>query len=124
MSDLRSFEDLDVWTKAIDFAQSVYAASARWPSDERFGMTQQIRRAVTSVAANIAEGAERDGAREFLRFLSIANGSLAETRTFIVIARRLGYLDDDTTQRLTERLQEIRKMLAGLAKSLRVRLDS
>lgn len=120
----KSFEDLDVWNKAIDLAEAVYQESGRWPADERYGIIQQIRRSAASVAANIAEGAERDGSREFLRFLSIANGSLAETRTFLVLAERLKYAEASTAQRLTAQLTEIRRMLAGLTRSLRSRLNT
>lgn len=119
----RCFEDLEVWKKSVDLAQAVYQTTRLWPGDERFGLTQQIRRAAASVAANIAEGAERDGTREFLRFLSIANGSLAETKTFLVIAERLQYIDPAIAARLKEQANEIRRMLAGLSKSLRARLD-
>ena len=118
----KSFEDLEVWKKAVDLTHGIYVVSGRWPADERFGITQQIRRAAASVAANIAEGAERDGTKEFLRFLSIANGSLAETQTFLVIGQRLGYLDTAVADDLHTKLQEIRKMLAGLKKSLQARL--
>lgn len=120
----KSFEDLDVWNKAIDLAEAVYQESGRWPADERYGIIQQIRRSAASVAANIAEGAVRDGTREFLRFLSIANGSLAETRTFLVLAERLKYAEASTAQRLTAQLTEIRRMLAGLTRSLRSRLNT
>lgn len=123
MMEPKSFEGLQVWKKAVDLAEAVHLASKCWPSDERFGMTQQIRRAAASVAANIAEGAERDGTKEFLRFLSIANGSLAETRTFLVIAERLKYIENKQAQGLTAQVIEIRRMLAGLARSLRARLD-
>lgn len=118
----KSFEDLEVWKRAIDLTHAIYAVSGRWPADERFGITQQIRRAAASVAANVAEGAERDGTKEFLRFLSIANGSLAETQTFLVIAQRLGYLDAENAGDLRAKLQEVRKMLAGLKRSLQARL--
>jgi len=120
----KSFEDLDVWKKAIELAEAVYHESGRWPVDERYGIIQQIRRSAASVAANIAEGAERDGTREFLRFLSIANGSLAETRTFLVLVERLNYAEASRAQRLTAQLTEIRRMLAGLTRSLRSRLNT
>jgi four helix bundle protein len=86
MSGLQSFEDLEVWKKSLDLTEAVYEASRRWPREEKFGLTQQLRRAAASIPANIAEGAERQGTREFLRFLSIAKGSLAETKTFLVLA--------------------------------------
>ncbi|MEQ1932212.1 MAG: four helix bundle protein [Parvularculaceae bacterium] len=124
MTGIKSFEDLDVWKKSIDLAEAIYMASSGWPDSERFGIVQQIRRASTSVSANIAEGAERDGTKEFLRFISIANGSLAETRTFVVLAERLKYLLPADARVITEQITEIRRMLAGLTKSLRLRLDT
>ena len=123
MTGIKSFEDLDVWKKSIDLAEAIYMASSGWPDSERFGIVQQIRRASTSVSANIAEGAERDGTKEFLRFISIANGSLAETRTFVVLAERLKYLLPADARVITEQITEIRRMLAGLTKSLRLDTD-
>ncbi|HBK91137.1 MAG TPA: four helix bundle protein [Parvularcula sp.] len=123
MADTRSFEDLDVWKKSIDLAEIIYLASRSWPNGERFGLFQQIRRSASSAAANIAEGAERDGTKDFLRFLSIANGSLAETKTFLILAERLKYLTPADAGRLQASADEIRRMLAGLKRSLSSRLD-
>ena len=86
MAALKSYQELEVWKKSIDLAEMVYRTSAEFPVEERFGMTSQVRRAATSIPANIAEGAERHGPREFLQFLSIASGSLAETETFLILA--------------------------------------
>lgn len=122
MAALRSFEELEVWRKSIDLTEAIYHASGRWPLEERYGLTQQLRRAAASVAANIAEGAERGGTREFLRFLSIARGSLAESKTFLILAERLNYLDVSEGARLKERTDEIGRMLSGLAKSLQSKL--
>ncbi len=112
---VKSFEDLEVWKKSIDFTEAIYLASRRWPTEERFGLTQQLRRAAASVAANIAEGAERKGTKEFIRFLSIANGSLAETKTFLVLAERSKHLDATDFTRLQEQSNETGRMLSGLA---------
>ena len=120
MSGLCSYRDLEVWKKSIDLAEAICRASGAWPPEERFGLTSQIRRAAASVPANIAEGAERRGTREFLRFLSIAQGSLAEVETFLVLAGRLGYatMGED----LETRAAEIGRMLSGLTRSLRSKL--
>ena len=72
---LRSYRDLEVWQQSMELAEVVWRLAARFPGEERFGMTSQLRRAATSVPANIAEGAERHGTREFLQFLGIASGS-------------------------------------------------
>ena len=78
---IKSFRDLDVWKAAVDLATSTYRETCAFPSEERFGLTSQMRRSATSVAANIAEGHARNGTREFLHFVSIALGSLAELET-------------------------------------------
>ena len=85
-------------------------------------MTSQIRRAVVSVAANIAEGAERRGSGEFLHFLGIANGSLAETETFLVLAERLGFATPEQIRSAEGQAREIGKMLNGLKRSLQERV--
>ncbi len=122
MSGVKGFEDLEVWKKSIDFVEAVYSTSAHWPSEERYGLTQQIRRAAASISANIAEGAERQGTREFLHFLSITKGSLAEVRTFVVLAHRLKYLEESEAGDLSNQAIEIGRMLSGLARALRSKL--
>jgi len=123
VSRVQSFQDLDVWKKSIDLAEAIYRASGAWPKEERFGLTQQIRRAAASISANIAEGAARNGMREFLHFLGIAKGSLAETRTFLVLAERLDYLNATAGQALLLQAEDISRMLAGLTKSLQARVS-
>ncbi|GAB4526384.1 MAG: four helix bundle protein [Amphiplicatus sp.] len=119
---MKSFEDLDIWKKALDLTEAVYRASAKWPGEEKFCLTQQIRRAAASIPANIAEGAERQGPREFLRFLSIARGSLAETKTFLILAERLAYMDLEQGMALKSQLDEVGRMLSGLSRSLQSKL--
>ena len=92
---VKSSQDSVVWTKAFDLAEKVYRVSASFPTDERFGMASQVRRATTSVASNIAEGAERRGSKEFFHFLGMANGSLAEIETILILAQRLGSVSPD-----------------------------
>lgn len=81
MSSLRSYRELEVWKKSIDLAEAIYRASSKFAPDERFGLTVQIRRAAISVPSNIAEGAARTGTGEYVQFLSVASGSLAELET-------------------------------------------
>jgi four helix bundle protein len=100
----------------------VYRVSSLWPQAERFGLTSQVRRAAVSVPANIAEGAERHGTAEFLQFLGIASGSLAETETHLLLAVRLGMLTAEDAAPLEQLAAEIGKMLSGLKRSLRSRL--
>ena len=92
------YQDLEVWRKSLELAEMVYRLSAGFPSSEKYGMTVQVRRSACSIAANIAEGASRRGTGEFLQFLGIASGSLAETETFLILASRLGMADDEQVQ--------------------------
>ena len=121
MAALKSYQELEVWKKSIDLAEMVYRTSAEFPVEERFGMTSQVRRATTSIPANIAEGAERHGPREFLQFLSIASGSLAETETFLILALRLNLAKSGQIDSLLAQSEEVGQMLNGLKRSLRPR---
>src|SRR5262245_55543019 len=98
--------------------EAVYRCSRGFPSDERFGLTSQLRRAIVSVPANIAEGAERHGTGEFLQFISNASGSLAESETLLLLAGKLGFLAEDEVSVLLGSAREIGRMLAGLKRSL------
>lgn len=121
---VRSYRDLEVWQRAMELAETVWRLSARLPAEERFGMTSQLRRAVTSVPANIAEGAQRNGTREFLQFLGIASGSLAETETFLLLAERLALLPPVQVRAALEQADTVGRMLTGLKQSLQARRDS
>ncbi|MDE0297587.1 MAG: four helix bundle protein [Candidatus Poribacteria bacterium] len=97
----------------------VYRISAEFPSEEKFGITSQVRRAAASVPANIAEGSERQRTGEFLQFLGIASGSLAETETFLILAHRLGIAKAEQIKPLLDLAGDIGRMLNGLKRSLR-----
>ena len=97
-SAVRSYRDLRVWPRAVEWTVAVYQLSASWPADERFGLTSQVRRAAVSVAANVAEGAERRTTGEFLQFLGIARGSLAESETLLILSHRLGYTSEEAAR--------------------------
>lgn len=119
MTSLKSYRDLEVWKKSIDLTEMVYRLSAAFPPEEKFGLTSQIRRAAISVPANIAEGAERKGTKEYLQFLAIAYGSLAETETFLVLAERLGMATAEQIVPVAGKAGEVGRMLNGLRRSLR-----
>ena len=119
--EVRHYRDLLVWQKALTWVELVYAATREWPSDERFGLISQVRRACVSVPSNIAEGCARRSTPEFLRFLSIARGSLAEVETQLIIAQRLTYLEDAALTRLLDSADEISRMLSGLISKLEER---
>jgi four helix bundle protein len=121
-SEIRNYRDLAVWQRGMDIALKVYEATKDFPSDERFGLTSQLRRASASVPANIAEGHARASTKDFLRHVSIAIGSLAEAATFVELAGRLNYGNVDELRRIFEAMTEERRMLRTLQKSLRRRL--
>lgn len=111
------FEKLSVWQKSIDFADLVYFASRGFPADERFGLTNQIRRAGVSIASNIAEGSARPDP-DFAKFLGYATGSLYESVTQATIARRQQFLPEGDFNRLYADAEEIGRMLSGLRESI------
>ena len=119
---IRNYRDLAVWQKGMDIALHVYQATKDFPSDERFGLTSQLRRAAASVPANIAEGHARSSTKDYLRFVAIAIGSLAETATFVELAGRLNYGNLEELRTIFEMTSEERRMLRALQKSLRRRL--
>jgi four helix bundle protein len=120
---LKSHEDLDVWKLAIEVADVVYDLGKSLPVNERFGLTSQIQRAAVSVAANIAEGSARDSTRDFLRHLAIAQGSLAEVQTLLIIIRRRGFGSQDVLTQATNMSSSVGRMLVALRNSLRRKLE-
>jgi four helix bundle protein len=118
MEKVRSYKDLKVWQRGTDLALDVYALSRKFPKDELYGLTSQVRRAAISIPSNIAEGSERKAHRDFLRFVRIASGSLAEVETQIYMAVRLGYITEEEYQNLQPLMAEIGRMLNGFANNL------
>ena len=118
MTTFKSYRDLEVWKKAMRLAKRIYQVTQKFPTDERFGLTNQLRRAAVSVPSNIAEGHARFGAGESSRFLSIAMGSVAEIETQILLSQDLRYLTEELTFEVLAELDIIGKMLRGLAKSI------
>src|SRR5215210_7427723 len=92
---MRPHEKLEVWSRSVEFVTAVYPMSGNFPKEEKFGLTSQIRRAAVSIPANIAEGAARESPREFVHFLSNAQGSASELATGLLIAHRLGFLSEN-----------------------------
>lgn len=116
---MKSYRELSVWQKSYSLALAVYRATEGFPSREAFGLTSQLRRAAVSVPANIAEGYCRHSRPDYLRFLSIAQGSAGELDTLLSLAHDLSYLDAAAQGQLAELLTEVGKMLTGLTQSLR-----
>ena len=115
---IRSHRDLIVWQKAMNLVTAVYLATENFPKAELYGLTSQIRRAATSIPANIAEGQGRRVKGEFLQFLGNARGSLLELDTHLEIACRLGILSEQVHATLSEQLNEVRRLLNGLMRAI------
>jgi len=115
---MHKLQDLRIWSKAINLATEVYKVTANFPSEEKYGLTSQIRRCAVSISSNIAEGAGRNSAKEFGQFLAIANGSSYELQTQLVIANNLKLVDDKTLELLSKEIEEIQKMNYKLQQSL------
>lgn len=111
---MRPHERLDVWNKSMDFVVNVYKLTKTFPQEEKFGLTSQMRRAAVSVPANIAEGAARASSKEFMHFLSNAQGSASELETELLISKRLGYIDEADYRSLRATLDDIGRMITGL----------
>jgi four helix bundle protein len=114
------FKDLIAWQKAMDLVEHIYRLTEAFPSRENYGLTNQFRRAAVSVASNIAEGQARYSKREFQHFLRVARGSLAEIETQVLIARRLGYVGQETCDQCVGEIEELGRIVAGLISSLRI----
>jgi len=113
-----NFEKLDAWQHAIEFADLIYSTTRSFPADERFGLTNQMRRAAVSVSSNIAEGSSRSSKTDFARFVEIAAGSLFEVVSQSVIARRQGFLNEAAALRIYENAERQGRMPSGPRNSL------
>lgn len=117
-AEIRSHHDLKVWQLGMELAEAVYTLTAAFPREEAYGLTSQLRRAASSVPANIAEGNGRRSTREFARHVSIAIGSLCEAETFLQLASRLNYGDAKSIEHTLSLVAEEGRMLRGLQKAL------
>ncbi len=122
-NEVFSYRDLAVWQLGMQITEDIYMLTKTFPTDERFGLTSQLRRAASSVPANIAEGHSRSSTKDFLRHLSIAVGSLAEVTTFLELAERLEFAGGEKVRELLNLAREERRMLRGLQSSLRRKLQ-
>jgi four helix bundle protein len=100
---MRNYKNIAAWKRADELTITIYAQTKAFPREEIFGLTHQMRKASVSVAANIAEGAARESKREYLHFLYIARGSLAETEYFLHLSEKLGYLSNEDFSSLSSR---------------------
>ena len=116
---MNKFEDLKVWQKAMELVEQVYKISNKLPKEEKFGLISQIRRCSISIPSNIAEGAGRNSNKEFIHFLSIANGSLSELKTQLILISRLKFISQDKINELLSLCDEIQRMIYSLQNSLK-----
>jgi four helix bundle protein len=119
---ITSYQDLTVWQKAMDLAELCYHLTKTFPPEERYGMVSQIRRSATSIPANIAEGWGRGTTREYLQFLRVAQGSVKELETHLLLCQRVGLTNPPQTGPALERVSEISRMVISLIGSLQRKL--
>jgi len=114
----QSYRDLLVWQKSMALAKAIYKITADFPSDEKFGLISQLRRAAVSVPSNIAEGQARNTTGEFVQFISHAEGSLAELDTQLTLAVELDFLSPEKASPCMDSITELRRMLNGLRRAV------
>jgi four helix bundle protein len=112
------FERLEVWQRAVEFADRVYVLTTAFPDHERYGLTSQLRRAAVSISSNIAEGSSRASRKDFARFVEIAYGSLMEVVSQLQIAKRRTFLNNRAFDELYESADELARLLSGLKAGL------
>ena len=115
---INSFKELTVWQEAMNLVEMVYQQTMTLPKTELYGLTSQIRRAAVSIPANIAEGNGRRSRKEYLQFLSIANGSIMELETHILIIERLKFITSEVSEQLQNKINTVGRLLSALRKSL------
>lgn len=118
-NNLKDFRDLKVWEKAHALTLEIYRVTTSFPVDERFGLTSQLRRAASSISANLAEGCGRGSDADFARFLQIAMGSACETEYHLLLAHDLGYLDPNAHEKLAIDTREVKRMTSAFLKKLK-----
>jgi len=115
---MNKFEDLHIWNKSMDLVERTYKVSNKLSADERYGLISQMRRCSISIPSNIAEGAGRNSDKEFKHFLSIANGSVSELKTQLLLVLRLEFLKEEEISPLLDLCNEIQKMSRALQNKL------
>jgi four helix bundle protein len=115
---MKDFHELQVWQKAHQLTLAIYRVTAAFPREELFGLTSQLRRACSSIPANLAEGCGRTGDAEFSRFCSIAMGSASELEYHLLLGKDLGHIKPKDYQELSQRTIEVKKMLTALIQKL------
>lgn len=115
---IKNFYDLDAWKKGHSLALKIYKITKDFPQEEKYGITSQLRRAVFSITANIAEGFARYHFKDKMRFYYQARGSVAEVQNFLLLARDLEFIDADTCKELGEQAKKVEKLVNGLIRAI------
>jgi four helix bundle protein len=115
---MKSHKDLDVWNRGIDLVTMIYKITNEFPKEEIYSLTNQIRRAAISIPSNIAEGAARNSTKEFIHFLFISLGSVAELETQIYLSVKLNYIESSASSTIQDELIKLRQMILGLIRYL------
>ena len=117
---MHQFKELGIWKKSRVFCSDVYSITSTFPNEEKFGLTNQLRKASVSIPSNIAEGSSRNSNKDFSRFLEIAIGSAYEVETQLIIASDLGFIDSEKSISLSNQLTEIIKMISKFRSTLKI----
>jgi len=121
-NEIKGHRDLEVWREGIALVEGVYNLTKNFPDDEKFGLTSQLKRAAISVPSNIAEGAARNSDKEFLQFLYIAQGSIVEIETHLIIAEKLRFISAKQNIEAEQQRNKVARLLFGLIRSIRAKL--
>ena len=117
---MHQFKELEIWKRSRQFCSEIYHVTSSFPNDEKFGLTNQLRRAAVSIPSNIAEGSSRNSNKDFSRFLEIAIGSSYEIETQLLIASDLKFITTDESEKLINQLNEIIKMISRFRSTLKI----
>jgi four helix bundle protein len=117
---MHQFKELEIWKRSRLFCSQIYSITSKFPSDEKFGLTNQLRRASVSIPSNIAEGSSRISNKDFSRFLEIAIGSGYEVETQLLIATDLGFINTEELETISAELNEIIKMISRFRTTLKI----
>ncbi len=119
MNTIKSYKDLEVWNKGIELVKQVYLSTKKFPKEEIYGLTNQMRRSSVSIPSNIAEGKMRQHTNEYVQFLYVALGSCGELDTQLIIAEQLGYISKQEASSFTDEIDHISRMIRNLIKTIR-----
>ena len=119
MGKIKSFKQLKIWQKGIEIVKDIYTLTKQFPKEELYGITSQMRRSAISIPSNIAEGFKRYHSKEYSQFLHIVLGSAAELETQLIIAKELGFINEENLNDISEKLDHIPKMISSLLNKLK-----